>query len=530
MAQRLRVGRGAAVLVAVVLLIAAAVVALVVVRRGSGGISGAAKDAKVRIPVGGGVSLSAELVRPKGNGPFPLVLLPTSLGSPLTEYRGFAGPLVRAGYEAVIYVQRGYGGSGGAVDFAAAPTQQDFTRVLDWAVAHEPVDSRRVGAVGRSYGAGVSLLAAARDARVKAVVAMSGWADMAGVFDPNDTASAYALPLLISAAQKTGTLGPIAKQLRAEYASDAGAVGGTVRSMSPDRSPDRVVDQLNAHRTAVLLASGFEDSVLPPASLVSFFDKLTGPKRLQLAPGDHGGPEASGVLGRKNAVTDAALRWLARYVKGDANGVDRQRAVQLTDGATGTVHSYSRWPSGRFDLALGTPGSAGNAGPGAAASWQDDLTGGVDTVASSGPTTVGATAAYDPPQAVLSAVNRRAGAVWTTAPVGQDTLVAGTPRLRVDVSSSSGRATLFAYLYDVDPGGNGSLLSVTPYTVTGAEQARTVSFSLSPLAWTVAAGHRFALVIDTVDHRWQSASTPGTTVHLSSSAKSPATLTVPRPS
>ena len=47
-------------------------------------------------------------------------------------------------------LQRGYGGSGGAVDFAAEPTQRDVSRVLDWTVAHEPVDAKRVGAVGEN--------------------------------------------------------------------------------------------------------------------------------------------------------------------------------------------------------------------------------------------------------------------------------------------------------------------------------------------------------------------------------------------
>lgn len=94
----------------------------------------------------------------------------------------------------------------------------------------------------------------------------------------------------------------------------------------------------------------------------------------------------------------------------------------------------------------------------------------------------------------------------------------------------SGRDTsLFAYLYDVDALGVGSLLSHTPYTLRGATPGRAVplDFKLEATSWEVAAGHHLVLVVDTVDPRYLGRSKLGTSVSFSSPAGDPAWLCVP---
>jgi putative CocE/NonD family hydrolase len=488
-------------------------------------VTGVASDKQVKIPVDGGVKLAAEVVTPLGSGKFPLVVMPTAFGSKLTQYHGLVGELARDGYEIVTYTQRGFLDSGGEVDFAAPPTQRDVSKIIGWAVGHLPVDAAHIGMFGTSYGAGVSLLAAAHDKRIKAVVATSSWADFAGVFDTNHTPSLYSLGLLLGTAAKKGRPGADLKRLKASAAAPVETTGNLIESMTKSRSADELLPDINAHHPAIMLASAYSDSILPPLSLVSFFDRLTGPKRLQLAPGDHGTPEASGLLGLPNATTDAARKWLDHYLKSTANGIDTQPPVHLEDAITHEVHTFDRWPSAGTTLSLARPNASGNAKVGSPETWSADLGAGADTSADSGVPTYAPP--YRPDPIALSDVDSTNAMTWTGAPVDRDTVLAGLPTLALDVSSSVGTASLFAYLYDVDSGGKGSLMSVTPYTVTDAQSAKHISFSLSPVGWTLTPGHKIALVVDTVDPRWRSASVPGSRLTVSSTATEPARLSIP---
>ncbi|MGH3523147.1 MAG: CocE/NonD family hydrolase C-terminal non-catalytic domain-containing protein, partial [Mycobacterium sp.] len=85
-------------------------------------------------------------------------------------------------------------------------------------------------------------------------------------------------------------------------------------------------------------------------------------------------------------------------------------------------------------------------------------------------------------------------------------------------------ASLFAYLYDVDAGGTGRLITTGTVTLTGAGPA---DINLEPISWTVPAGHHVSVVVDTVDPRYLGRSVPGSTVTIGSTAADPATLSVP---
>lgn len=484
-------------------------------------------DRQVRIPLDGGGTLSAEVITPRGSGRVPLVVLPASWGSSASEYRYLGYQLAEAGDQVVSYAQPGFGGSGGTIDYAGPATQQAASKVIDWALAHTRGDPHRIGMAGASYGAGVSLLAAAHDNRIRAVVAMSTWTDLAATFDANDTTSVDSLGGLLADAAKTGNLSAQWTAIARQLTTDPAAAGRSVTALSPVRSPSSVVAALNRNHPAIMLANAFEDSIIAPQQLVDFYGRLTGPKRLRLAPGDHGGPEYPGLLGQPDATTAAARAWLAHYVGGVANGIDRQPPIQLQDVVTRTWHSYRSWPAATSTVQLGRPDSASAIATGGATTWTATIAAGTDTAATSGPSAIGSGPTYRPPTIRITAVERRNGLVWVGPAVASPTLLSGTPRLRVDVRSSSGVASLFVYLYDVAPDRTATLMSVTPDTTTAAGTATPVSLDLQPTSWTFAPGHRLALVIDTVDPRWHSASRPGSTVTLSSSASDPASLALP---
>jgi dienelactone hydrolase len=134
-----------------------------------------------------------------GSGPFPLIVMPSSWGISYIEYVGQANVLANDGYIVVSYSSRGFdtfcaiNPSCGYIDIAGPLTVGDVSTVIDWALAHTPADPNNIGVSGISYGAGTGLLAAEHDPRIKAVAAMSGWANLGASLDANQTPSAQVL-------------------------------------------------------------------------------------------------------------------------------------------------------------------------------------------------------------------------------------------------------------------------------------------------------------------------------------------------
>ncbi|GAB2478923.1 hydrolase CocE/NonD family protein [Jatrophihabitans fulvus] len=516
---------------AAVVVIAGAV--LVIVRpadgdKGDAPAAGAVGSvARATITADDGTTLSAQVVRPRNRGKAPLVVMPASWGQPATQYESIAREFAATGYVVVAYAQRGFAGSQGDVDFMGERTQRDVTDVIDWALTSLPVDPSRIGAFGMSYGAGASLLAAARDKRIRAVAALSGWTDFAGSFDPAGTPGTRALAQLLGV--KDARLDDRLTALRTAVRTKPRTVGATLRAMSPTRSAIDVVDDLNRNKPAVLLANGFQDSIFPPGQLVTFFDRLTTPKRLQLAPGDHGGPEGSALTGARNATVGDALSWLDHYLRGADNGIADENPIVLRDVRTTSVHTYEKWPDGGRAIALGVPGSTKQTGSGIDRTWRANLTATGDSVATSGPYTT-PFATYEPVGADLYGLTRSLSFVWTGPVVETPTGVNGSATLRVSLASDRARGTVVAYLYDLGTdGGKARLMSVQPYSFTGWEpgRARPVTITMQPISWTVPAGHRLAVVVDSGDPRYTELNTFGQTITASSTKASPATLTVP---
>lgn len=507
----------------------AAVVALVVQHSHSprAGLSGV-----VTIPASGGAHLAGRVYTPAGSGTFPLVVMPGSWGSPPTEYAPVAAGFAALGYQVVVYSQRGFGGSTGAIDFAGTTTRDDVSTVIDWARAHTSANDGPVATVGMSYGAGIGLLAAEHDPRIKAVAAISGWADFTQALAPGGTPSTADYQLLFSAALSNWKVSPqlrtLITQLRDKKAAAAVA---TMRAMAPSRSAADGVSALNKNKTAVFLAGAYEDSLVTPSTLIGLYDKLTGPKHLVLFPGDHDAAILSVPGSPGTALWLSAAQWVARYIN-NGKAFD-QKPVQLKDATTGAVHSYDAFPPARsadtvrLGAATGSP-ATGALAASAAPAWTASIRAAVATGADAGPQQAVTGRAYQFPTTAIANLPRGAGAVWSGPPLTSGSTIAGEPRVHVRVSSTAPSASLFAYLYDVNASGTGTLVSYGTRTLTGKPGAtQAANIQLGPIAWTVAAGHHLSLVIDSTDARYLGRSVPGSTITLSSTAADPATLTVP---
>lgn len=489
-----------------------------------------------RIPGAGGIPLGAVVLTPtgQGDGPFPLVVMPSSWGVPNVEYVGQGAKLATSGFQVISYSSRGFWDSGGGIDIAGPPTVADVSEVIDWADQHTPADTSRVAAVGISYGAGTSLLASAQDARIKAVGAMSGWADLISSLNPNETVALQSVAGLLALGNITGRPGPEMVSLQTKFVTgDFDGAIAEAEQLSPQRSAATLTDQINAKRPAVFLANAFEDSIFPPSQYTDFFTRLTGPKRLLLAHGDHSTPEVPGALGLPNETWDELVAWLRHYLTGADNGADTEAPVQLKS-QRGSWRSYPSWTAVGQSRTSYLTKPAGLTRTGGlqttkATGWTSAIGAGVPTVADSGVVLVsGALQGLlsIPTGVVTPLVDRSFAGVWSGPVYTSGAVVNGTPKLHLTVKPSGPNTSLFAYLYDVDALGVGSLISHKPITLQGTSTV-AIDLRLEATSWEVPAGHHLVLAVDTVDPRYRGRSTIGTSVTFSSPAGDPSWISVP---
>jgi predicted acyl esterase len=432
--------------------------------------------------------------------------MPASWGAPNLEYVGAARKLAAESGDVVIsYTSRGFYDSGGEIDVAGPDTVADVSRVIDWALANTPADVGKVGVAGISYGAGIGLLAAANDTRIKAVASMSTWADLEASLYPGQTISQISAGALLAIAQVVGRPGPDLRRITSEFL--AGKID-YARQLAPSRSASSKVDQINANGAAILVANSWQDAIFPPNQAVDFYDRLRTPKRLMLQGGDHATSEVLGAVGLSNDVWDAATKWFDHYLNGVDNGIDRTPPVQLMPANKSTWRGYQSLSSAASTTETISLGARA-------------FVTGLDSIANAGvPLLSGALQGYFKlPTGVFIPAVIPAG-VWNGPVYSKPTTVVGKPRLTATVTSTRSDTTLMAYLYDVNAAGVGSLITHKPYTIRGTKTA-TVDFALESISWDVPAGHHLTLVVDSMDLRYTSESGPGT-VRVQGS------LTVPR--
>ncbi|MEU7057825.1 alpha/beta fold hydrolase [Streptomyces sp. NPDC046197] len=471
----------------------------------------------------GGTVLKANVVTPAnadGSRSYPLVVLPTSWGLPQIEYLTQAQKLADSGYVVVTYNVRGFWQSGGQIEVAGPPDWADASKVIDWALANTPADPRHIGMAGVSYGAGISLLAAEHDKRIKTVAALSGWGDLIDSIYSGRTQHIQAAALLDGAGTLTGRESPELRKVFDDfYASDLTNEQGLI-DWGKIRSPATYVDQLNQNGTAVLLANSWGDTIFSPNEYADFYDRLTGPKRLELRPGDHATAEIPGLFGLPNDVWTDTRRWLDHYLKGEDNGIDREQPVQLETRSSDGYEGYPDWKSvGRtkkkIDLAGATTIHA-NVDSGA--------DGGIIFLSS-----ILDQAARIPPMAWIPLLPRRWAAVWQSEKYGGVQRVRGTATFHTTLTPTRESGTFIAYLYDVGPLGIGKLVTHAPLTWHGRTPGEPfgVDLPLYSTAYDVPAGHRLALVVDTVDPLYIEHNPSGAQLTFSSPADNPSYLSVP---
>ncbi len=248
---------------------------------------------------------------------------------------------------------------------------------------------------------------------------------------------------------------------------------------------------------------------------------MTGPKRLEFRPGDHATAEATGLFGLPNDVWTDRLVWFDHYLRGVDNGIDREQPVQLKPRTTGAYEGYPDWKSvgatSQTDRPRGHHHDPHQRRLGRGR--RDHL-----PLQHPRPDRPG------PPMASIPLLPRRWAAVSRQSErYASVQRVRGTTTLHTTLTPTEESGTLVAYLYDVGPLGLGKLVSNAPYTFHGRTPGKPfgVDLELYSTAYDVPAGHRLALVVDTVDPLDIEHNPSGAQLTFSSPANDPSYVSVP---
>jgi dienelactone hydrolase len=284
-----------------------------------------------------GVVLKANVNEPTTPGRHPAIVFVNSWGLNDLEYLAQAGNLATTGYTVLSYTTRGFWTSGGRIDTAGPLDIADSRTVIDWTLANTSADPARIGSAGISYGAGISLIASALDPRIRAVAAMSGWADLVESLFGGKTRHPQAVALLQVAATLLGRPSAELSEVLDDYWANRDIEA--VKAFARVRSALTYVAAINANRPAILLANSYGDSLFPPNQLVDFFGRLTVPKRLEFAPGDHFVVEATGLVGLDNHLWTSVRRWFDQFLGGVETGIAGEPPVILRPRPGGSAES-----------------------------------------------------------------------------------------------------------------------------------------------------------------------------------------------
>jgi len=450
------------------------------------------------IPGADGTPLSANVDQPTTPGLHPVIVFISSWSLNDVEYIAQETQLAARGYVVVSYTPEGFLDSGGQIHVASPQDVADTSAVINWTLADTSADPNRIGVAGVSYGAGLSLLAAAHDPRIKAVAALSAWTDLTYSLYGNQTRHLLAADLL-------GFLGRLTGRPDAQLTEALADLGSNtdipwVEAWAAARSPETYLSALDANHPAVYIANAFGDSFFAPDQIVSFFNQYTGPKRLDLAPGDHATVELTGLAGLPNTVWSNVGDWFDTYLNGASTA---ETGVDLTAVGSSTQQHYPDW-------------AATSTGADTVTLSGTSISSGYYTVANAGIPflTNGLTQLTGSPSSIwLPLVDRSDAAVWQGPTLPSGAAIRGIPQADFTLTPSAGSGTLVAYLYDVNWLGDADFVTHVPYTYLDATPGAplNISLDLNAIDYNVPAGDHLALVVGTKDLLYADADQSGST-------------------
>ncbi|MCP5325348.1 MAG: prolyl oligopeptidase family serine peptidase [Oceanospirillaceae bacterium] len=447
------------------------------------------------------------------SGPRPAIIFVSSWGLNEYEYLAEAARFAEEGYIVLSYSARGWGESGGLIDTAGPKDMEDFSSAIDYLIANYNVDASKIGASGISYGSGISLLGAAHDSRIRAVVAMSTWGSLVESLYGQQTPRQVWGSLLVLTGKLLGRMDPIIEDTWNDVSNHRNIPA--VTTWADERSPLKFVSQLNTNKPAVYISQNWGDNLFQVNSVFNLFNQLNTPKHIDLQAGTHAMGEIATMLADGNShVWNNAHRWFAQYLKGESNAMESQLPVGMKvkfssngyeqmaalPGSSAKTQTYYLHPRNLIDN--------GDLSTSPYTSWfpaQNTINSFSDTLASTQiPLLSQMLEIVDTKvqsNIPLISMNTTQAVVFDSGKLSSTMKIRGIPSLSMYIQPWYDTVQMVAYLYDMDSSGTGTLITHAPVTLPAAKsgQLTKVDMKLVGTAYDVPAGHKVVLVVDTED-------------------------------
>jgi len=458
------------------------------------------------IPSTGGVSLHADILRPKNLAPTDKTPVILSIG-PYFNHAGQTGPagpvegtsydplgpstgpsdrfldfvngahLMDRGYTFVMVDLRGFGGSTGCLDWGGPGEQSDVVSAVQWA-ASRPWSTGAVGMYGKSYDGVTGLIGVnKRPAGLKAVVSQEPVYDLYrylygdGIRRENSLLTP-ALYDLIDA-----TPGPLADDpnYNVTGADDTMRPGCKVLNWADQAGNDdhdsaywkarNLIPGAQGSDVPLFLTQGLTENNTVADGTAQYLQNHTGYERAWLGPWEHVRGNETDESGRlkmgRAGWFDEVMRFYDRFLKGTAPTVDDPPvAVQTNDGVW---RAEQQWPPAD---AMGYT-SRLNSG-----TYSDDGT----------------------------ASKTDANGIWTISqPLAHDVHLSGSGTATMNIATTLPNANLVVDVYDLDANGAGPLITRQGHLIRASGP---LTLDLWSADWKLKAGHRIGVRVTDANTDW----------------------------
>jgi hypothetical protein len=395
------------------------------------------------------------------------------------------------------------------------------------------------------YFLGLSLLGAAHDSRVKSVAAMSCWVDLAESFlGQGETIRKEAARVLQLSGELLGNVGEDLNEIFYDYFNNENLQ--LMYDYTFNSSAVNFVDKINENGASIFIANALSDSLFTPNQFPKFFNQLTtNNKHIEFAPGDHAGPEASGLFGIPNQVWTRATTWLDYYLKDQKTTPiesmstvimdifnDNSKDVESYENLDEMISVYNnfyldkrerlplvsqtKWIEGTNRTLITSEPKDGEELASLLTGKSAHINGGIAFVSA----TIRAVADF-PRNFIIPVIDRARAGVWISDRFKSTLKIRGVPKMsltivpqvifwRVPVTSATSiiylliqenAGTLIVYLLDVNNLNEGGLFTYSPFTFKNATVGQPVllDFDITMCAYNLLPESRLGVVISSHD-------------------------------
>jgi len=501
-------------------------------------------------PDGTPVQLDVSVFTPDTAGRHPAIVLSHGFGGTKADSASSARLFAADGYVVVTYTARGFGASGGRIHLdAPAYEVADASKLIDMLATRTDVQldapgDPHVGVAGASYGGALALLAAGYDRRVDAVVATITWNDLTQALFPQSALAAGAQPATPAGAVPASQPGVFKQRwalllfgdgagaspsaggnasatgcgrfdptVCADYqrAAITGTADARLRALLKASSPSTVAAKITA---PTLLLQGEQDALfgLDQSDATAREISAAGSTAVRVAWFAGGHDAASvGLGGAETALTNSGEVWFDQYLKGkseDNAGFRYSIATSglglgVSDMTTKQLPAYPGIggvaPIARTVIPLRNRPQQVISPPGGSPAALTGMPGSAGALAALG------AAGGSGPLGILQGQS----ATFPSAPLDGGTSIVGSSRVRLQVTSSTTDAVLFASLWVVKGSGRAAPTTVpdqlvAPIRLSGLTPGTpvTVDVALPAVVAHVDSGSRVRVVVSSTDQAY----------------------------